>query len=178
MLAYKPKLKKLISMKNDIESRILDADYKKKPPNPLIQTKLNKLFIEIDYVEQKFMNNKNTDYEVGKFNSDIQKIKQDAENLQAKIYLQNKHTESNEDLTLKSVMFIKDIAVQIQKELEQQNQILEKTLKGVEKNKISLEKSEKKFSKLENCVEYFSNTCLITTMIVLALLIIIISSFL
>ena len=63
-------------------------------------------------------------------------------------------------------------------ELEQQNYNLEKKIKSVENNQFSLINTQKKLSKFDGCIDKLSNTCLITTMITLALIIVLIMAIL
>ena len=181
MSIVKTRVKKLVSMKNDIEKRFLstELDINNKNLISRLQSKLNSFFIEINIAEKDFFNKKPTDSEAKSFDKEIEELKIFAENLQAKISGdKNEKTENNENLLLYNLSFLKNIANQMLLELEQQNYNLEKKIKSVENNQFSLINTQKKLSKFDGCIDKLSNTCLITTMITLALIIVLIMAIL
>ena len=176
MVSYTQEIKTLNSRRNDILKRIGTNDYNN-PSNSIwknaIQNKLNKFIIDIRILEEKIEQDPPEKNEKKKINEEIETLRKDAENIQQKLNPSKVITEiaSKEDDILNSLTFLKEISNQILKELTAQNEKLEKNLRDAEgTNKIIIKNQEG--SRTENILNYWPNTCLMTTMITQALVII------
>lgn len=180
------KIKKLISMKNDIEMRIVEKDHQNaknlNTPSKALQSKLNKFIIEIEITDQELQSSNLKGYDLEQAQSELSNLKSKIPSFQAKISNQSispntkNQVLSNDDLVLQNLTFLKEISNQMLTELESQNKKIESSLQGVETNKTLIEKSQNHMSCLEKTIDYLPNSCLISSMITLALIIFILTS--
>ncbi|OMJ75935.1 hypothetical protein SteCoe_24831 [Stentor coeruleus] len=192
-------------MKNDIETRInKEVDQNSKNlsnSTKALQEKLNKFIVELEKIEQELESSNLKGYDLEKAKSELSKIKNKIPIFQSKIFYEpissktktslkisnssNAKTQNspnyddadnNDDKVLQTLAFLKEISNQMLRELESQNKKIESSLQGVETSKTLIEKSQNHMSCIEKTIDYLPNSCLISSMITLALIIFILTS--
>lgn len=172
-------------MKKDIETRLNQTVNNQKNKTggnaEALQKKITAFFVQADVMEKEICGLGYTETETKALLEKIEGLKEEIAALQignlSEKKKKNFEKDNSEDLILNNLLFLKEISRQMLKELEQHNSALAGCLKKVEKN-VDLRGSAQVKSKLNKCVDSLPNTCLISFMITLFLIIILVSSLL
>jgi hypothetical protein len=186
MQGFAGKMKKLQSMRNDLAMRVSEVELKtmnKQTVNSnILQEKLNKLIVNVEVTDSEMGEKNLSQSEKERVNQEIEGLRKDLEKIQEKIYsFRTKSSgkvsnENSEDLILRNLQFLKEISEQMLGELQNQNNTLEGKIKEVDFYQREFKRSNEKMNRTERWVDNLSNTCLISTMVTLLLIILLVSA--